>query len=464
MLVVEKQQAGELPLFLCDEVNRSLNQLLVRTPDESLDEPTVPSEEYDSIIDKDALLAAALGDVSSLSNEPMHYSILEGRCHEKFPSPMFGEIDDATINAIADSFLRKMENAVQKLLCEEYCPERDAWGLYVDWFDEKKITTAIRLFPRILWKKWNGAYPINWQTWKLQDFFDGTISFSLNSLSLIPMLAKLRIELDCRFEQEEEKTDNERGGLFSKDLDGVNVLQNLCIYPWVHLQEKDQLLCDHTIARIMETLRTANLFQKEDVREHDLVGKLFCLTSSDHVFPEQRFRFLSDWDPMTLARPIGSFPTNGCKLSSKSTRLPIHGSIECSRDIRAFSIVFEAGFRHFPEKIGFVFTKDSCGSSNEDDHHNGRGQRSLPVYVPYARACEKYGSERVKLEVLNQIATNYSKIAPEDILLTALADDTMDWMGLHILVQNFPEALSQIATNNRAQATSPLWLGPMQMA
>ena len=536
LLVLDKNCKGELPLFLCEEINKSMHALLTAKngfPDKVLKKNVTTAKDY-GIKNKEVLESAAVGAPipaamrrfsPSSQHEPSFFSILEKQSSEtttlsslisnskgavvngnaSIKVDIIADINvnanQVAINNIAGSFLGSVENAVQKLLCDEFSPERQARGLYEDWFDEKKIAAAVRLFPGLLSKKWNGAYPVNWQTWKIQDPMDDTsattIPYSLKSISLVPLIAKLGAELGGRFQEEEEEEKNKvvvkvRGGLLSKDLDGVNVLQNLCIYPWVYFSEEQQRLCDETILGVLETLRNENLLTRDDIREHDLVGKLFCLSASslgggsgsggirERVFPERRFRFLSDWDPTILARPVGSTPcgnnnnSNNNSNNRKHPRLPIHWSIGFSStsDIRAFSVVFEAGMKHYPEKLGFVFTKQqqqqgdpyNQNSRNKQNHkhgqhgHAGAGAKRIVVQydAPFVEACEKYGAERVKTEVLNRIAattasattttaTNCSEqpTNPEGFLLSAVADKTMDWSGLHLILQNFPGALPQ---------------------
>eukprot|EP00532_Pseudo-nitzschia_australis_P020846 CAMPEP_0168296916 /NCGR_PEP_ID=MMETSP0142_2-20121227/17391_1 /TAXON_ID=44445 /ORGANISM="Pseudo-nitzschia australis, Strain 10249 10 AB" /LENGTH=584 /DNA_ID=CAMNT_0008245995 /DNA_START=334 /DNA_END=2086 /DNA_ORIENTATION=+ len=547
LLVLDKKCKGELPLFLCEEINKSIHALLTAKngfPDRVLKKNMTTAKDC-GIKQKEVLetaavgapVPAAMGSFSPSSQyEPSVLSILEKQSSETtmFPSMLsnskgtvvnvnanidadiIADIDvnanQAAINNIADSFLGSVENAVQKLLCDEFSPEREARGLYEDWFDEKKNCGGGPFVSRGAIEEMERSLSRQLANMENQDPMDDTgataTPYSLKSVSLVPLLAKLGAELGGRFQEEEEEGNTKgvmrvRGGLLSKDLDGVNALQNLCIYPWVYFSEEQQRLCDETILGVLETLRNENMLTRDDIREHNLVGKLFCLSASslgggggggsgggirERVFPERRFRFLSDWDPTILTRPIGSFPfgsnsNNNNRKSRKHSRLPIHWSIgfSSSRDIRAFSVVFEAGMKHYPEKLGFVFTKQkeegapyNQGGRGKHKHKHkhklnqrgyggaGAGAKRIVVQcdTPYVEACKKYGAELVTTEVLNRIAattttttTNCAEpTTPEGFLLSAVADKTMDWSGLHLLLQNFPGALSRTAST---KSTTP---------
>ncbi|VEU42931.1 unnamed protein product [Pseudo-nitzschia multistriata] len=487
--VLESRSKGDLPMFVCEEIQNSIVALMIANG--FLDKwktafMSVSTRTNSAIQDEDvlSLLSSILEDEPECRDSEIAATMTRLLISRE-------TVIQEGINDIAESFLANLENTVHQLLCDEFNPERADRGFYLDWFDEAKITAAIRLVPSVLSTKWNGAYPIHWQTWKLQETSDeDATSYSLKSLSLVPMLAKLGAELGCRFRDEIEENNNDsynndsylamRGGLLSKDLDGLNVLQNLCLYPWVCFShdEEHQKLCDETTSRTLQTLKEQQLLTKEDIRDHDLVWNLFCLSTTrgetdrrNHsYFPEQRFRFFSDWDPTTLATPIGgSVPLFGaCTKSYDATkpRLPIHWSMGFSNEsMRAFSIVLKAGMKHYPEKIGFVFANEdgpySCGYRNSDNGtkmNRRRAKRRKRHNVPYFEACETYGAHRVKTEVLDRLTTttaatdtnrsNDKQLSPEGFLLSAMTDETMDRSGLHLLLQHFSGALSQILTKN----------------
>ena len=50
-------------------------------------------------------------------------------------------------------------------------------------------------------------------------------------------------------------------------------------------------------------------------------------------------------------------------------------------------MVFEAGMRHFPEKLGFVFTEGKGFDDDDDDGVDDDGD--LVREIPYFEACTK---------------------------------------------------------------------------
>ena len=141
--------------------------------------------------------------------------------------------------------------------------------------------------------------------------------------------------------------------------------------------------------------------------------------SSHRFCIEKRFRFLSDWDPVALMTPC--FDTN--------SYLPIHYSTDC-QDIQSFLLALDAGMRHNPTKLGFAFTE---GKDEDVDTRE----------IPYHKACNKFGEEKVRREVLDRIM-KCPETNTDRFLLSAAVDEAINLDGLYILVRREPAALQRL--------------------
>ena len=176
--------------------------------------------------------------------------------------------------------------------------------------------------------------------------------------------------------------------------------------------EEYQQLVDKKHVAVMKRLRQKDLFKKEDIREYRLIWNSFC----QNIFPEQRFRYLADWDPSVLMIP-----------SSEYGSLPIHYAIH-SADIHGFLRVFDAGMQHYPTKIGGLF------------HKNSRGE------TPFQLACEKYGNEKVE-KILDDVlllllSSNHNNLLLKT-LICAAKDKRVHMESVYILVRGEPGVLLQ---------------------
>ena len=172
----------------------------------------------------------------------------------------------------------------------------------------------------------------------------------------------------------------------------------------------------------MKRLREQNLLKKEDIREHDLLNYVL-LSQNAIIFPEDRFLFLADWDPdslMSLSRPD----------MNEQSWLPIHISSD-RKDIRAFKVTFEAGMKHFPEKLGFVFKK------LRDTHG-----RTIST-TPYESACLHHGREDVTNEILDHIS-ECPATSTGSLLLSLAADKAIDLDGLFLFLRHEPAVLRRV--------------------
>jgi hypothetical protein len=252
----------------------------------------------------------------------------------------------------------------------------------------------------------------------LPDGFTG--NYNLRQISLMPVMAELGIELRL-FDEEL------RGGLLVR-AGFTNVPQNICCYKRSH--RKNNELLDEWFLTVYKRLRATNLFRKEDIREHNIIGKMFSLNIG--TFLEKRFRYFIDWDPMALTMPCK--PKNG-------NWLPIHYSAFRSfYSMQRFISVLNAGLQYFPEKLGFVFSK--C-TQRIDEGYIDEGEFSA---TPFQFLQYKYGHERATDVVVDRIAeyccpaSSTSDTTNASLLMSVVTDKSIHLDGLYILLRRDPAA------------------------
>ena len=108
------------------------------------------------------------------------------------------------INTAAGEFLAKISTAAKELLFDEFDKIKEERGLYVDWYDEEKVETTIRLFPRVLSETVHIGSPDGGSdccvSHNVVTIMEDDGSFNLKAISLIPLL----VELTSEFGQSEE--------------------------------------------------------------------------------------------------------------------------------------------------------------------------------------------------------------------------------------------------------------------
>jgi len=219
-----------------------------------------------------------------------------------------------------------------------------------------------------------------------------------------------------------------RGGLLEYDNDNdMNTIRSIAaIFPsrdcGAEQEHYDSCL------DVMKELRDRKLFFKEDIQREDLMG---CLLNS--VFPhrrgeasffdEERFRYIVNWDPMSLSRE------NERKVTGI---LPLHRSVIAYGDIKAFPTVFELGIHHFPTKFGFLFHMD-----NRDR-------------TPFGMACDKFGRDQVVNAVENVLSMNsYSSKTILEFLVSLAVDESVHLNGVYFLLRRDPCLMARTVSGAR---------------
>jgi hypothetical protein len=180
----------------------------------------------------------------------------------------------------------------------------------------------------------------------------------------------------------------------------------------------------------MKELRDHNLFFKEDIQREDLI---YCLLKDEvgvynreeSVFDEERFRYVANWDPMSLGRP---------SERSVTGILPLHCSVSAYTNFLAFPTVFELGIHHFPTKFGFLFHMD-----NRDR-------------TPFGMACNKFGSDQATNAVENVLSmNNYSSKTILEFLVSLAVDESVHLNGVYFLLRREPSLMARAFSGARGR-------------
>ncbi|OEU07300.1 hypothetical protein FRACYDRAFT_251103 [Fragilariopsis cylindrus CCMP1102] len=341
-------------------------------------------------------------------------SVLERK--EKFPLRNRKKIDE-----LIKEFLEKLGDDIHDMLCENTFENSftvaDTYdGLDSDRDTEEEVETAIRFFPEVVVYDGHLHYPI--QELAITRDRDGDWAWGRNrkTLSFIPLLARLAIELGL-FEEE-------RGGLLlCQDIDGANVLHLLMLSEPTMISNRDEQLgvSEDEYLHVLIQLRKLGYVKKEDIHRYCLLHH----SCKGGYFAEKRFRFLVEWDPTALLHATG----NGW--------LPIHCASEDSPNsstIRGFKHVFEASIRYYPRKdgIGLLFRKnDMC-------------------ITPFHLACGNFGHEKVMEVVEDTIAHCYASsdntptLNIEEALLSAAIDENIHLDCVYFLLRREPDLLLKL--------------------
>ena len=293
---------------------------------------------------------------------------------ELLPTHVESRINEK-LNAMAGDVLTEIRRALVDLLCEEEDfgeddneemmhqrrRQQQQKNTFIktivdtkEWcVIEKQYEKAIRFFPDTLREMRHGLYPIQYISYtfsKEDENGDCTPSvYNLHLVSLIPLLAKLGIEL-------QQFDDDMRGGLLMADPDraGAVPLQNTISY-WRNINANTQLL-DDCFFSVLEKLRAQDLFRIKDIHQFNLIeGEFFSGLNSNNnhhssgAFTVRNFRYLVEWDPTVLAVPIER---------DLGDWLPVHFCANnVNRTMEELSVVLQLGLQYYPEKFGHFFTE-----------------------------------------------------------------------------------------------------------
>ena len=224
------------------------------------------------------------------------------------------------------------------------------------------------------------------------------------------------------FAEEGEKLniggEGQRGGLLAQDSNGNNMLQILAnSFPLENSTCVDAV--DSKCLDALERLRESDLLKKEDIRRYDLL-RYSCRKKA-----KQRFDYFVGWDPAALKE----CRYEGEPLLHHETRSGHSTAIE------NFVVALEAGLKHYPEELGFIFQKNSSGETAYELVFDRFGKDEA------WRNIEKCFEEtrNVKMVERNPMTSMYP------FMLAAAPEETGDLNMLYYLLRRDPEVLYRVS-------------------
>ena len=222
------------------------------------------------------------------------------------------------------------------------------------------------------------------------------------------------LHLFVQFAMEFNSFPNEvRGGLLIEDDGGANVLHDL-VGSWdISCDEEHHQRVDTTFLAVLIRFRRSGYLVQEDIQNYELVHQLCQAT----YLPEQRFRFLIEWDPSSMLQTV-----------DEHDELPLHWA---NNNIRKFRMVLDAYFWYYPRWKGLhaLFSLDNYGDT------------------PFQKACNTLTRAAV-MEVVDDIlvryTTNNELLHTNDngnAMLVAAIDDTISLDGLYFSIRRQPPTM-----------------------
>ena len=342
---------------------------------------------------------------------------------EEFPAQQ----RNGTIANLARTFIRNFKMDIHDMITDgDFGNYR---GLDSTRDTEAEVEKVLRIFPDLLSKRkttklisadgdgddheWvetdedDGEYPIQCLPHAFS-IEDGKYICNEKAVPFIHLFAQLAIEFNS-FD------DKHRGGILIEDDNGGNVLEYLTKASTKLASNHDRQRVDRIFLTQMIRLRQSDLLTKQDVQKYRLTHN-YEDCHYDY-FPNARFQFLTEWDPMSL------IPTNSLEIA------PLFFA---ANDMRSFRVVFEAGIRCFPKKNGI---------------HLLFGSIHYTLYKsPFERICATFKQKDV-MEVVEDVLSRYSTTAllPENImepLLSACTDARIHLNCVYFLLRRVPTVLS----------------------
>ena len=179
--------------------------------------------------------------------------------------------------------------------------------------NEETLQKMIDVCPASLSYKCEGYLPINRATWDVK------------SVQYVPFLAREGVRHNVG-------GSDGRGGLLIRRSKGImNALEELASRP-----------CDGTYLNMIQKLRNAKLFLKEDIQENNLL--YHCSYKSP---AKPTFEYLADIDPQALKAGV-KFDQSG----------PFIHYMIGKGFIEAVQLIFTTALKHFPTDIGVLFLKN----------------------------------------------------------------------------------------------------------
>ncbi|OEU17918.1 hypothetical protein FRACYDRAFT_238348 [Fragilariopsis cylindrus CCMP1102] len=321
------------------------------------------------------------------------------------------------IDELVETFLEALEQDIYDMLCDN---DFDNYhGLDSDRDTEEEVETTLRCFPELLSRRNDDYfhYPIHSLPY-LYDVTNENIRCNLKAVSFIPLVARLSIEFGCFNEVF-------RGGLlFEIGRAGCMPLCDLMLTDTLGRQREHHETVDNKYLIVMKQLRHMGLLKKEDIQNFGLLRKYKYPQGEidGTVFPEERFRFLAEWDPIALTQTY---------ISDSRCNIPLHQAALGS-SMEGFQLVFETGIRYFPKKkgISLLFQKNIEDETPE---------------TPFATACSNYGLNDV-IKVVEKCLSDSSDKPNSfsEAFLSAAVNEDIHLDCVYFLLRRDPDMLQKL--------------------
>ena len=317
---------------------------------------------------------------------------------------------DRTMVIFARQFVNNVKEDIYQTITDTRTIDEGYDGLDSERDTEDEVATAIRCCPEVLARRDERFqyYPIQCLTFT-QDENNTKMTRNMKAVSFIPLFVQVAMEFNSFLNEE-------RGGLLIEDDGGGNVLHDLMNSSSdLSLDDHRHQHVDTTCLAVLIRLRRSGYFVKNDIQHYGLVHFL-C---QKKYFSEQRFQFLSEWDPASLLR------------TNVNNESPLHRKVGDSRE---FQVLLEAYFRYYPRWKGLraLFTLNNEGET------------------PFELACEALPQPRV-MEVVEEILVRYTTNTclvnttttnnNGNAMLLAASEDTMSLDGLYFLIRRQPNTM-----------------------
>jgi hypothetical protein len=328
-----------------------------------------------------------------------------------------------TMNAVAAKAIEIMAHEATNFMCHELDDKKHT---------EEQVQAIIDVFPESLSMQGPDVFAI-----------EGVLPIDDaatrdESISFVPLLAKEGKRLNVYGE-------GSRGGLVVGD-DPVD-------YLLTNIIDNEGRVEDRKTREILEKLREMDLFQKKDIQNFNLLR--YSLQEQNPLI----FKMLVDWDPDSLRTSIGF------------GGLPIMNDGEMSE--KTFEMLLKAGMKHFPDRLGFLFRKDSGKTACEDVFD----QFGVDVAMPIISRCIPPDGNHAHLiihkaaEVAPHLEDDLLRYYPNEVFKRDETGRTLPLVRFHTALRNgsktFKKAASFFAsaTDDKIEAKDPRsGLYPFMMA
>ena len=331
---------------------------------------------------------------------------------------------------LAHRFVNNLGADIKGMVTDQRCLDDGYAGLDNNRDTKKEVATALRHYPETLSERggqYDDLFPIQCIT-LIVDRANRTLNCNPMAVSFVVLFAKLAIEFNSF-------ADEERGGLLIEDGEVNNVLNRLVQSSHKSCNEDYHQLVDTQYLEVLVQLRRSSLFKKEDIQRYHLVHGLCQQTGH---FDEERFQFLTNWDPSSLVQ------------LNNDGDLPLHYA-GATQTLGQFQVMIDGYFQYYTKE------KVICLLFQKDDYCD----------TPFQFVCEfihKHKTDTLVHDVVEQslgtasfssptttaLSSSSSSLNIGTVLMMAARNDNISLDGWYYCVRRQPDTmLSMVQTRRR---------------